>query len=390
MKKKAIIFLLSLFVILSVWKSEVLAATSGNESAGEIILNLLADYVNIPIGDIFQSMLDRTGTALTEKEADKILYEVTELKDTSNKFYNEINLIVYNENIGTNTNDNTDTGTKINDNTDTKTIKSVPIKSSEKNKNGKSAVVFDASTKIPIIPVDVYSISTTNMGLFDIDFISSNNNNGNKIWKFYRNIVSSVSHAVLYICAALLIGMIITRAILIVISTNTNNVKVVEKSKRIMDDLVQAIIYIVGAYLIVAVMNNFYKVMISFITENATNFPLRAEVENIYSFNTNIVGLVRYKTQSSNIGTKFGYSILYLLTVGLNMVWFLAMFIRNFLLGIVVMIAPITGIKKVMGEDAKESIFQFKGWLKFYSIVLWIPSFVIIIMSLFLRFSGGK
>lgn len=345
---------------------------SDNGSIGENIIKFLAEWINIPLGDIIQSLLDNAATDLTDEEADKILYDKTDLENTTNKFYNEIKVSGYQENI------------------DSNTINDLQIKSTMSNKNGKKTTVFDGSTKIPVIPVDVYSISTTNMELFDIDFISSNNNNQNKIWKFYRNIVSSISHAVLYICAALLIGMIIARAILIVISTNTNNVKVVEKSKRIMDDFVKAIIYIVGAYLIVALMNNFYKVMISFITNKATIFPLRANVENLYSFNTNIVGWVRYMTQSSNVGTKFGYSFLYLIIAIVDSIWFFVMFIRNFLLGIVVMIAPITAITKVLGEGTKESIFQFKGWLKFYSIVLWIPSIVTVIMSLVLRLSGKE
>ena len=370
MKKKTIIFFLSLLVVLCVWESKVLAATSGNESVGDKILNFLAENINIPLGDIIQSLLDKAGTNLTESEADKILYDKTDLENASNRFYNEIKVSNYNEEV------------------DTKTIQDITIASSSANKNGKTTTVFDSSTKIPVIPVDVYSISTTNMEIFDIDFLSSNNNNGNKTWKFYRNIVSSISHAILYICAALLIGMIIARAILLVISIYTSNVKIVEKSKKIMDDFVEAIIYIVGAYLIIAVMNNLYKVIISFITDNATMFPLRANVENVYSFNTNIIGWVRYLTQNPNIGAKYGYSFLYLLAAIFNAIWFLAMFIRNFLLGIVVMIAPITAITKVLGEGTKESIFQFKGWLKFYSIVLWIPSIAITIISLMLRLSG--
>ena len=345
-------------------------SNSSKESVGEIILNLLADYVNIPIGDIIHSLLDKSGADLTEQEADKILYDRTELENPANKFYNEIKVSNYKEDI------------------DSNTLIDLPIRSTTANKNGKNVNVFESSTKIPVIPVNLYSMLTTDMDLFDIDLLSSNNNNRNKTWKFYRNLVSSISHAVLYVCAALLIGMIIARAILLVISTY--NVKAVEKSKKIMDDFVQAIIYIVGAYLIVAVMNNFYKVMISFITNNATRFPLRANVENIYSFNTNAIGGIRYMTQSPNIGTKYGYSFLYLIAAIVNFICFLGMFIRTFLLGIVVMMAPIPAITKTLGEGAKESIFQFKGWLKFYSIVLWIPSFAIIIISLILRLSGKE
>ena len=152
-----------------------------------------------------------------------------------------------------------------------------------------------------------------------------------------------------------------------------------------MDELVNAVIYIVVIYLIIAIINNVYKVTISFITDNATNYPIRLNVNGLYSFNTNSVGWIRYKTQTLNIGSKFGHSILYFVTAIFDGIWFIAMFIRNFLLGIVVIIAPITAITKLLGDDTKKNIFHFNEWLKFYLVVLWIPIIVIIITSLILR-----
>ena len=367
MKKKAIIIFLSLLIVLSVWESKVLAATSGNESVGDKILSFLAEKVNIPAGDIIQSFLDELGANLTEAEADKILYDRTELENSANRFYNEIKVSNYKEAI------------------DSNTLKDLDIESKSTNKNGKTVDIFDSSAKIPVIPVNIFSMFATDMDLFDIDFISSNNSNNNKIWKFYRNLVSSISHAILYICSALLIGMIVARAIMLVISSYTNNVKLATKSKKMMDDFVQAIIYIIGAYLIIAVMNNLYKLIVSFITNNATMFPLRANVENIYSFNTNTISSLRYKTQNLNIGAKYGYSFLYILLAIVDFLCFLAMFARTFLLGLVTMMAPIPAITKTFGEETKESIFQFKGWLKFYSIVLWIPIIIITIISIYYR-----
>ena len=114
--------------------------------------------------------------------------------------------------------------------TDTKTLKSVQIESTSINRHGKKVEVFNKDAQIPVIPIDIFSISTTNIDLFDIDFLSSNSNNTNKIWNLYRDLVSEISHVILYFCTVLIIVMLIWRSILLVMAAHfDNNVKIEKK-----------------------------------------------------------------------------------------------------------------------------------------------------------------
>ena len=150
----------------------------------------LAKFHNF-VGDFIQIFLDKTGTDLTAQEAKRLLYDKNDLKSSSNKFYKEIQVADSTETI------------------ETKTLKSEPISNTIENQDGQKEEIFNKNTKIPVIPIDVYSMVATDIKILDIDFLSNNKQNDNKLWNLYRNVISVTSHSVLYICTALIIGIII-------------------------------------------------------------------------------------------------------------------------------------------------------------------------------------
>lgn len=334
------------------------------------ILSLVTKLL-IWIADNIQKLLDKTGTDLTDKEAGRLLYSPEDLKKTSNKFYKEIQ-------VG-------DAGANI----ETKTTKNETVSNTIEDKEGKKQEVFTKDkSKIPVIPIDAYSIVATDIKLFDIDFLNSNKQNDNKLWSLYRGFVSVVSHAILYISVACILGILIWRAILVVVSTYTNNPKVTAQSKKIMNNFIKAVIWIVGIYIFIALMINLYKLAISAVTgENDSKYLIRLDVNDLYSFNTNIIGWARYMTQSTNIAMSFRWSLGYLAMAIVDAICFIAMFIRVFFLGILIIIAPITSIKKINETEVQEKkgLIYMSNWIKVFLITLWIPFLAAALLSLFLH-----
>lgn len=334
------------------------------------ILSLVTKLL-IWIADNIQKLLDKTGTDLTDKEAGRLLYSPEDLKKTSNKFYKEIQ-------VG-------DAGANI----ETKTTKNETVSNTIEDKEGKKQEVFTKDkSNIPVIPIDAYSIVATDIKLFDIDFLNSNTQNDNKLWSLYRGFVSVVSHAILYISVACILGILIWRAILVVVSTYTNNPKVTAQSKKIMNNFIKAVIWIVGIYIFIALMINLYKLAISAVTgENDSKYLIRLDVNDLYSFNTNIIGWARYMTQSTNIAMSFRWSLGYLAMAIVDAICFIAMFIRVFFLGILIIIAPITSIKKINETEVQEKkgLIYMSNWIKVFLITLWIPFLAAALLSLFLH-----
>ena len=340
---------------------------------GEKILNLITKFL-IWIGDFIQKLLDKTGTELSDKEAKRILYTKGSLKSTKNKFCNEIQVGEPGETI---------------DKLETKAIKDASVSNTIENKNGNKEEVFTKEKAlIPVIPVDAYTIVGADIELFDIDFLGNDNQNENGLWKLFRGLVSAISHVILYVSVAAIIGILIWRGILVVVSSYTENPQVKEKSKNIINNLAKAVIYIVGIYVIIAILINLYKLAILSVTggENS-KYLIRLSVENLYSFNTNIVGWARFMTQSTNIGMSFKWSLAYLGMAVINAICFLAMFVRTIFLGLLIMIAPIISINKINETDTQRrgGLFHFSGWIRAFLIVLWIPFPTVALISLFLH-----
>ena len=338
----------------------------------EWLMDIFAKYIHIPVGDSIQKIIDEVGADLTEEEAKNILYTKQSIKSLSNPFNKEI---------------------LIEDAISKKEINAIhteDIPNKIQTIDGDTKEIFTATTQIPAIPIDVYTMTTTNVKLFDIDFLNNNNNNDNKFWIKYRNLVNTASHIVMYISAALLIGMLIWRSILYISSIYKDNTKSVEKSKKIMDNFAKAVALMVGIYLFSTLMIYFYNYLTSIITGgNSTRFPIRFIVKDVYSFNTNIISGIRYQTLSSRILGEYVWSWVYLGMSILNGIYFMFMFMRMIVIGLLIIIAPITAIttmqNTLQNEATTSGLFHINGWIKAFLGVLWLPFIVTIVMGLFLR-----
>ena len=76
------------------------------------------------------------------------------------------------------------------------------------------------------------------------------------------------------------------------------------------------------------------KLLKIFLNGNNSIYLIRVNVENVYSFNTNVVGYLKYMTLNSNVLASLGYSLLYMIIELINLLWFGVMFARMAIIGI--------------------------------------------------------
>ncbi len=274
--------------------------------------------------------------------------------------------------------------------TQSNTQKTIDISNTIDNEKGESETVFSSSTEIPVIPVDFYSASIDKFQMLDIDFFDTSNDNSNKFWEVVADTVSFISHSVMYISAALLLTMLILRSILLVKSSLGDDPGGAARSRKIIDNWVKSIILISGVYIIMTLMMYFYQNILTIVlNENDSNYLIRANVENVYSFNTNQIGYFRYMTLQTNSISAFKYSILYFLQALINGIWFLFMLARMLIIGGLIIVAPLTAVMTMFEKIPKKgfsltNILQFKNWLTTYLLWLWIPIVVVMIYRIVL------
>lgn len=270
------------------------------------------------------------------------------------------------------------------------TIKTFNIPNTVENRNGQKETVYTTNTKIPIIPIDFYSSAINKVEMFDVNFFDTSSDNSNKFWNVMNNTVSLWSHFILYIAVALMLTTIIWRSILLVKSSLGDDPKEASESKRMIDNIVKAILLISLIYVIMTVMMYMYQEVVKmFMNGNSSNYLLRINVENVYSFNTNLIGYLKFRTLSTNSLAALGASILYCLMTIVNLICFVGMFLRTIIMGGLVIIAPFTAVMAINEKRNGKgfnitNILNFKNWFKLYMTILWVPLIIIIVYRLVL------
>lgn len=264
-------------------------------------------------------------------------------------------------------------------------INTVNINSYEYDKNFNKKVLYTKDTPIPVIDYDFVTLSANKIDLFDINFLNNKDNNS-KAWNLINKIVSALSHSILYLSTATIIIMIIWRAILVVFSTFDGDPQKRAKSVKIINRVVGVCIKIVGVYIIIALINELYEYIYnSHLANIDTNFYLRANVKGLYSFNTNLIGILKYYTFVLKELPRLGFSFLYMVVAIVNFIWVIALFLRMLLIGMLTIIAPITAVTSMAdlepsGKRGIMNLIHFKVWIEAYLKLVWIPVLVFVIM----------
>lgn len=345
-------------------------------SVGIFIRDLVSSRLNY-CGDAIQLAINNFGATTTSSQISKLTYSRSEIEADSN-LQSQINV------------QDAQTKEDFKNYSDNKIYNNANVCDTIDDKTGNKISTYTESTPIPVIPADIYSLSIDKIDSLNINFFNASNTNANGFWQKTKSIVSLWTHMFLYLSAALLIGLLIWRSILLVTSTYSGDVVKAVNSRRMMDDWVKSIILVTGVIIIMPIIINLYKNILQFILNgNDSIYLIRVNVENVYQFNTNFTGYVKYMALTSDSLGALGYSALYFIVVLLvDGVWFVVMLIRVIILALLTIISPITAIntmiKKVPSKGIISKNFQSKNWIKTYAFWTFLPLIVIIVHRIML------
>lgn len=165
-------------------------------------------------------------------------------------------------------------------------------------------------------------------------------------------------------------------------------VNVARMSKEIINTYAKALVLMATIYIIVAIVIFGYKALVILLTKDADSmYIVRVNVEDTYSFNTNATGFMKYKTLMPDYVGRFKNAFQYVLTVLFNFLYFMVMVARTPIVGILIIIAPITIVNYMRGQKAKNgnsiiNLLYFNNWLNFFIRIVFVPILGIIAYKL--------
>ena len=253
-------------------------------------------------------------------------------------------------------------------------------------------------TTIPIIPVEFYTFAEGKVDLFDINFLTGQNDkelhSTSSSWLIVRNFVSGVIHIIIYVGSALLIITLILHGIAIVQGTLTPD----ERKEHIggIKEFAKSTIMLVAAVLIMGISIFMVQgISRSFIATDADELPIRINVgegnldgkNNDYSFSTNVMGYYRFMAQINQpklADFKSLYVVIYCLLVLINAIATFAMVLRLCImvvlsiLGPIIAIASAFNIKSIFG-------FSYQRWIITYVLIASIQIILALVYTIALR-----
>lgn len=364
------------------------AGTKSSTSTRSTFIEYATQFFSF-VGDLIQTVIDFSATEMSWSDSKKLTYSKSDIEADDD----------LNDSIqvgeSSSSSDTTDTSTE---NKGTSKIRNVDISSIVDNRKGEKETVYTSSTEIPVMPIDMYSSSIDIVDMFDIDFFSSSSENTDKFWNVLRSATRTISHMVMYISAALMLSLIIWRSILLVKSSLGDEPEEAFGSKKIMDDLVRSVLIISFVYFIMIILMNFYKEILSEVLKivvgnNESIYLIKVNVDGVYSFNTNVIGYLKYLSLTTNEIGAFVYSILYaLVQVFGNLLWFMLMFARTVLIAVLIMIAPLAAVYNMTNRTKKggsyfTNILDFRTLMRLYVLALFIPLVGILMYKVILVFA---
>lgn len=279
----------------------------------------------------------------------------------------------------------------IGEKTDAKFLSEHDVSNVRQNRSGAVEIIYTVDSGVPIVQHDIYSMVSQDLDLFDIDFITPSNPNVNKFWRIVRNIVVVCSRSVLYFSAVGFITILIWQGIKFVSSIYRDSPLGAAEAREIMQNCIVTIMRLVGIFLIIALTVYLYKYLREKILgEYTSKYLIRINIKDTYSFNTNIIGSIRLMTMSTNVLQSSFWAFIYWLVTLFNLFYYVLMFLRMLAVGFLTIIAPITAISALFETEnnvvENNNILRFRGWIRIFMIIVWVPMILLIILRLMQRF----
>lgn len=348
------------------------------DTIGTFLLNFFSELI-LNIADAIQLELEAVGTNSKSGEIGELVYSRADI-EKSEELQKDLQLTkaVYDE-----------TNEAVNPSVPKKLPGKYPIQLPGYilNQAGFEELMFSMTyddIEIPYTRMDLYTITRTDIDLLDIGFFDTSNNNENGFWKLVRDILKLASKAVLYISAALVLVSLIWRSVMLVISSISQNPEKGAKAKRKINSLIKNIGLLVLVYYVMASIIYLYQYLAGIVmVDKDSYFVFRLTLEGVVSFNTNVIGYIKFITLTTNGIAKFFNSLLYLFMVILDLVWFVALIIRMLLIALFIVVAPLTAIFTVSTEAVGQER-EPRGFLHFYNLFVMFTTIVFLPMIVFI------
>ena len=373
-KQLSVLLLILITLFLFLFPRNIVYADTKQQQGTEEEMHTsnLSKFLLSPLGNLINIGLNNICSDLSGAKADTLLYTKDDIENNSS----------LKKEIDVKDEEKKEDGTEENneDNENDDNIKIEPgtfyISNATYNKSGESEEVFTKDTPIPAIPLDIYTLSSGRVQMLDINFWKVNETNSNNVWNYIKDIIDSFAHIVLYISIGLIITMLIWRSVHFVYATMTGQPEKAQKSKKIMDNLFIVVLMVIGIYLFMIMCTLLHDMALNYIFSKDSDYPIRVVVDGVYSFNSTLTGTIKYLSLSSNISHQLGWSIAYLVFSFVCGVYFVLMYFRMLILGVLSIVAPLTAVMKMSGLSEGKglvNILHFKNWVKLYLRFTYIP-----------------
>ena len=240
----------------------------------------------------------------------------------------------------------------------------------EKDKETDVDKIVNEGTNIPVIPVELYGIAIGNVDIFSVDFINgASRGNSSGLWNGLRKIFSLIVHISLYLSMAILLMTLIYHGLSIVYGSINPRKRAdhMEGLKRFAFSLS----ILVGTIIFMALCtygSHVFFDIVKMTDENGNitdELPIRVNVNDVFSFSTNVTGYYRFLSLSKNASVQFTNTIIYAVLVIFNFGFAIGMFVRMFVVWFLSIIGPLLASAKALNIENKIPI-NYETWLKWY------------------------
>ena len=243
---------------------------------------------------------------------------------------------------------------------------------------------FSMDTEIPVIPIDVYNLSISDISLLDINFLTvDKENRENSLWMTLRNIAVTIMHVTMYLAAAVLITSLILHGIYIVKGSLDNPQAQMEHKKGIKRFFI-SLLMLVGSVVIMALSIYASNMFLEGFQSDTDELPIRVNVsltpeENSqsdsesttsggYSFSTNFTGYIRYMAQINDVDKyteKAVYTFEYIALVLVNVAGGVFMVVRMIVMLLLAIIGPIVATFYAIKKEDNGTL-NYRTWAELY------------------------
>ena len=338
-----------------------------DEDEGNIFLNALINLL-VAFLDAIQSFMTKLMTGLTFKQSEVAISDIA--------IYPNLNLVASEEEFSgwkDNKSEEDDGSQSQSSGVDTT---GDGVIETEDGSSGNTSYYIDATNykknykyiNIRYSPEEIFSNS---IDMLSINFFNANNSDG--AWGKLRNVIVIWFRALRYLGLAGLLSVLIYIGIKTMISSSTT--QKADFKQGIVSWIVGILIMFILPYIMSFIINIGNELSTLFDPDGSTSIDVYVydagnhEGKSTYTkFSTNLMGLVRFQTQSKVPAKRIGFVIMYAMLIIITIRFTIMYFKRMIYMAYLTMISPIVALMYPIDKSNGGGAQGFNEWIKSYTI----------------------